>query len=779
MASFENLRDLNVKLPPVFLKNLEKLGISKLNRMQELAVSKGLLDEKSMVVSAPTASGKTLLALLRASLDLEKGRKVILTVPLKALAQEHFEEFSAVFSGLFKVVVSTGDLDSQSAYLQDYDVIVTTYEKMDSILRHKPKWLESVGLLVVDEVHEIDSDRGSTLEMVITKMRLSNPKIGILALSATIPNPGEIASWIGAPFVESVWRPVKLVEGVYVDGKINFVDGQKAVKVKKDDVLSIVSYSISDGGQCLVFVDSRRSAESIAVKLSKELDLGSGKLNQDSKDPGFNLKELELLSEKVAGVLSPPTVQCKKLAQCVSGGVSFHHAGLVSEQRKLVEGSFKKNVLKVIVATPTLAAGVNLPARRVVHATVSRFTDFGHSFISVREYRQRAGRAGRPRFDDFGESVLVAKNDLDAKKLFDRFIFGKVEPVYSRLGNEPVLRTHVLSMVAGSHGTSKKELFGFFSKTFYASQYGDLSEMNSVLDHITGDLEEWGFVSCKGEDVNATPLGLRVSMLCIDPLSAKDVLDSLFAAQSRLDLDIAYLFMLCDTKELYPLLSVSRKQEEAVWEKASEFSEMLFRENVFEFDVDALKKFFTAMLLESWILGESDELILKKYNVAPGIVHAKVSNAQWMAYAARELARLSKLKKIAPRLSEIETRLRFGVKKELLQLVALKGIGRVRARQLFNAGFKTKKDILAAPVEGLSRIVGPAVAVKLKRELGVTFSGSEVLELKKKLGKNFISLEDSFAKNPSKDKKNTDKDKTVKKKNTREKGFSQKSMFDF
>ncbi|MCK4884238.1 MAG: hypothetical protein KAS30_05175, partial [Candidatus Diapherotrites archaeon] len=637
------------------------------------------------------------------------------------------------------------------------------------LIRHNPHWLDSVGLLIVDEIHELDSDRGPTLEMVITKMRLKNQNIGILALSATIPNSAELANWLGALFVDSTWRSVRLVEGVYVDGKINFLEGnQQNIPVRKDGIFSVVAQGLSSGGQCLVFVDSRRSAEAIAVRISKELGL-------NSKEFDLNMGELEDLSKKVSGVINPSTVQCRKLAQCVSGGVSFHHAGLVLDQRKLVEESFKKNKLKVIVATPTLAAGVNLPARRVVHATVSRYTNFGQSFISVREYKQRAGRAGRPRFDDFGESVLVAKDDEGAKKLFDRFIFGNVEPIYSRLGSEPVLRTHVLSMIDGNQGTSKKDLFGFFSKTFYAHQYGNVEELNSVLNHIIGDLEEWGFVSSKEDCVTVTKIGSRVSMLCVDPLSAKDVLDSLFAAQSKLDLDIAYLFMLCDTKELYPLLSVAKKQEEAVWEKASEFSEMLFKENVFEFDIDALKKFFTSMLLESWILGESDELILKKYNVAPGILHAKVTNAQWMAYAARELARLSGMKKIIPRLAELETRLKFGVKKELLPLVSLKGIGRIRARQLFNAKLKTKSDIINAPIEDLSRLVGPAVAVKIKKELGVVFSDNEILELKKLLGKNIISVEDNFQEKST----NYKSKKGKKPKKRSKKSESQKSMFDF
>jgi len=196
---------------------LEQNGFSSFNPMQQKALSKNLF-EKNMVISAPTAAGKTIimeLAGLHSILNDKK--KAIYTCPLRALASEHFNDFKKKYSKKFgiRAALSIGDFDSSSTYLKDYDIVFTTYEKLESLLRHRAEWLSSVGTLVVDEVHELDSDRGPTLEMVVTKMRFVSPRIKMVALSATIPNCREIAKWLEAELVESTYRPVKLAEGVF------------------------------------------------------------------------------------------------------------------------------------------------------------------------------------------------------------------------------------------------------------------------------------------------------------------------------------------------------------------------------------------------------------------------------------------------------------------------------------------------------------------------------------------------------------------------------------
>ncbi len=204
------------------------------NPLQKKALKKDIFS-KNVVVSAPTASGKTIIAELCAlNTIINKKKKVIYTCPLKALASEHFNEFKKKYSKPLnvRVALSTGDLDSSSKHLANYDLVFATNEKVDSLIRHRANWLSSVGLLVVDEVHELDSDRGATLEMVISKLLSIVPSIQLLALSATIPNAKEIAEWMKAELIESSFRPVELREGILLDSVLHFKKSEEKLPKK-------------------------------------------------------------------------------------------------------------------------------------------------------------------------------------------------------------------------------------------------------------------------------------------------------------------------------------------------------------------------------------------------------------------------------------------------------------------------------------------------------------------------------------------------------------------
>jgi helicase len=191
---------------------------------QTRAIKKGLLEGASLLVCTPTASGKTLVAEV-ASIKaiLESRGKAIYIVPLKALANEKFRDFKRKYGSFCRIALSIGDMDSADTYLADYDLIICTAEKLDSLLRHSAPWLNQVSVVVVDEVHLItDSERGPTLEILITILRRLLPKMQLVALSATIGNPEELAKWLGAELVLDTWRPVKLHQGVYSNGNVKF-----------------------------------------------------------------------------------------------------------------------------------------------------------------------------------------------------------------------------------------------------------------------------------------------------------------------------------------------------------------------------------------------------------------------------------------------------------------------------------------------------------------------------------------------------------------------------
>jgi helicase len=381
---------------------IQATGISTLFPPQVSAFETGVLDGNNLVLAVPTSAGKTLVSeicMLKSILD---GRgKALYLVPLRSLAREKYSEFKKYESLGITIAMSIGDYDSPGIRLKEADIVVLTTERADSLVRHRTQWLEDVGIIVVDEVHLVnDSKRGPTLEMVIAKMMQSLPNLQIVALSATISNSDRIAEWLNAELVTSTWRPVPLREGIYFDNKISFIlDGRsKSIPRRRPEIVSDVVCDILDEkGQALVFVSSRRSTVAVAKKIAS------------SVRPYLSVDAQELLTKAAKKLSKRPSAPeaTKTLARVIASGVAFHHAGLDNNERTLVEDFFKDDMLKVVIATPTLAAGVNLPARRVVIRDYRRFEQGRGSYtIPVLEYKQMAGRAGRPKYDSYGEAIL-------------------------------------------------------------------------------------------------------------------------------------------------------------------------------------------------------------------------------------------------------------------------------------------------------------------------------------------------------------------------------------
>jgi helicase len=211
------------KIPEKIYAEIEKRGFSELRPAQEKSIDSGLFLDKNLLVCTPTASGKTLvaeLAFLNAILH-DKG-KAVYVVPLRALANEKYREFSKNYPKI-RVAISSGDIDSADSFLEKYDLIITTSEKFDSLIRHKAHWLKDVKTVIIDEIHLLnDPGRGPALEVLITIIRSMIKNLQVIALSATIGNPEELAKWLSAELVIDDWRPLRLDKGVYLDGEIEF-----------------------------------------------------------------------------------------------------------------------------------------------------------------------------------------------------------------------------------------------------------------------------------------------------------------------------------------------------------------------------------------------------------------------------------------------------------------------------------------------------------------------------------------------------------------------------
>jgi len=274
------LKVADLDIPDNVKEILVERGFSVLYPPQEDALKTGVLEGRNLVLASPTASGKTLIAELCALKHvLERGGKVLYMTPLRALAWEKYEtfqkysEFNKRNDQKIKIGISTGDLDSSTRWLEPFDIVITTNEKCDSLLRHKAPWMNDVSLVIADEIHLIGGDRGPTLEVALARFRQIKPDLQILALSATIRNAEEVAEWLKADWVATDWRPVVLREGVIFKKNIIFKDGgiKQLEALHQKDALNIALNVILEGGQSLIFVESRRRSMSLAREAASAL----------------------------------------------------------------------------------------------------------------------------------------------------------------------------------------------------------------------------------------------------------------------------------------------------------------------------------------------------------------------------------------------------------------------------------------------------------------------------------------------------------------------------
>jgi helicase len=701
-------------IPEQYVEKFKEEKILELYPPQADVVRKKLFQERNLVISLPTAGGKTLIVGLAIIHKLLKSKcKIVYIVPLVALANEKYHYFKNLFGKEYRIAISVGDLDSADPWLAEYDIIVCTTEKLDSLIRHGVNWIKEVGLITIDEIHLLqDPSRGPTLEILLTRLKEIVPRAQIFALSATIKNADEIAQWLNAALIVSDFRPVKLHEGVSFNSKIQFY-GRPAYELSNlETEAAILENTLNMKKQALFFVSTRKYAEGLAEKLVKitSVNLGKGERFQ-----------LETIANEIENVLEIPTKQCRKIANCIRNGVAFHHAGLLSRQKKMIEDNFKNGLIKAIVSTPTLALGVNLPAFRVVIRDAKRYYQgLGNVYIPVLEYKQMTGRAGRPQFDQFGESILIARSEEDAQDLVDRFVMGEPENITSKLAVEPILRMHTLALVASEFCKSEKTLLDFFSKTFYAFQYGEISLIEEKILNILENLAGWGFITIKKEKLIATRLGKRISDLYIDPYTAHQFVEALEKTSKRKTTTLSFLQTISNTVEMRPLLSVRTgefsEMNELIATKENQFLQGIPEDWELEFD-NFLKSVKTSLMFEDWINESTEDQLLTKYRVAPGELRGRLGIADWLVYSLQEIVLLLGYKEISKDIIKLRVRLDYGVREELIPLVRLKNIGRVRARKLWSANLKTLEDLRKIPLESLVLIVGRKTAHSVKEQL--------------------------------------------------------------
>jgi helicase len=698
-------------------KILKILGYSELYPPQEFALSKGVAEGKNLLIVTPTASGKTLTAMIATISVLQRGLKVIYLTPLRALASEKYHDFKLfekhpLIGKQVKVKIASGDYNSPGSGLSDADIIIATNEKMDSLLRRRIDWLQKVGLFITDEFHLLsDPERGPTLEMLLTKIRNRYSSAQILALSATVANSSELAEWLDCDLVMSSWRPTKLVEGIFEDGKASMNDGSRftvKVSTKASASVDVAIDCVAKGGQSLIFAETRKRCVSLAVRAA------------DTVHQKLSRKEAVMAAETSSKLLKKgdDTDLTKTLAKLISKGVAFHHAGLSHQCREVVETAYTKGFIKLIVATPTLASGVNLPARRVILSSVMRYDleQGGYVPIRIMEYKQFCGRAGRPQYDEKGEGIIIANDNIPGQDLYDHYINGTPEPIRSNLMNGKSLRLHVLSTVVEVPGIRRSEIHELFENTLCAYSH-DKSMLLGKVDETLYNLEEQELIKSKNDRYITTSFGKTISLLYMDPFTGIQFRNFIRAIKSngRDSQDnhvLAYLQVVTSCEDFFPKLQLRKKDLEPMLDLLSKNESCL----VIPLDEHACTR--SLLVLHNWIEEASVRQISLELGVEPGDLHRIVEAGVRLVSGFYEIAKLCKRDDLLVEVDMLRKRVKYGVKPELLSLLRLTGIGRVRARSLFDAGVASMKDLIEVDEQHIASIpkIGTTMARKIKKQ---------------------------------------------------------------
>lgn len=666
--------------------------IKEFNPAQKAVIESGYLEDKSnYIISIPTASGKTVLGILPALKTILNGGKAIYAAPLLSIQNEKVKEFKAFEEHGIKV----GKHPSNS------DLSVMVFESFDALTRFSWNVLREVDTLIIDEFHMIgEYSRGPTLESAITRAKIINPSLRIIALSATLKNIDEIEQWLDGKTVEHNYRPVPLNKEVLDAEMFN-------TKNKNDVIVKIVEKAIEDNSQALSFVSTRRFTESLATYVAKKIDKKTTK-EQKQKFKQVTDKLLEVPKKKG----SLPTTTCLKLAEAAEKGVVFHHAGLFNEQKEIIEDEFRKGNILMITATPSLMYGVNLPSKYVVIRDHTRWTSNGPASIPVFDYEQMSGRAGRPQYDDVGYSYLVAKTMDEAFDLEAHYVNGEIELTNSKLiDNKDAIYKQIIAQIASSLSKNLDDLNDFFGKTLYGFQMKNNPSMSMFAqDSLNWELESALEFLLQNGIIRATPEGLKTTdfgnLIAKSNYAVETAVKIKEYVSTMEKLNPAeMIYALAETPDL-PLISFKgRKSKDPVRDKLSECG---------LFAVDIGNPEATAVSLIEWIDERNEYEIENAYNVYSASTRRSAYEASRLVKFAKNtlevLGNYSNLKDM----DYLSARLYYGVKEDIIPLVVgVKRLGRKRARLLM----KTFGDNLSeASEKELQKVegIGPKLAGKVK-----------------------------------------------------------------
>ncbi|CAB4068797.1 POLQ [Lepeophtheirus salmonis] len=718
-------------LPQRVLEGYKSCGITRMFDWQSECLRQGkALEGRNLVYSAPTSAGKTLVAeILLLKRVIEYKKKGLFILPFVSLAREKMKSLQKLL-GDSNIRVE-GFMGSQGPRggLARAEIAVCTIEKANSLLNRameEGKGLESIGIIVVDELHLVgDSSRGYLLELMLTKIRyIAQNHIQIVGMSATLPNLDLIAEWLDADLYVTHFRPTPLTEMIKVDNvlyskqfdKIKVLNSLSFIKNDSDYLVQLCLETVVDGHSVLVFCPTKSWCEKVAESIAKEFyNIGMPNNNPKSDESS---KYGSLLRKELDGIKLKATIENLKrtpagldgvLGKSIAFAVAFHHAGLTMDERDIVENSFKQGVLRVLVATSTLSSGVNLPARRVI--VRSPFT-YRNQLIDSLSYNQMIGRAGRKGIDTQGESILFCRENERLK--VEELINSKLTSVKSCLvqikGDDlcSSMKRAILEIIAGNVAKNKDEVHRYTSCTMLAASLRRNGTQDSVAQNsITKCLEflernefiRTQEISSKVSYI-ATQLGLACLASSLSPdeglqneLQIVYLLVPIYAAVSWPNLDwMNYL-------TIWESLSSDLKRVGEIVGIEERFLIRAMRGTVNYSVPKQIKsmathqRFYTALALNDLVNEVSLYEVTKKYGASKGMLQSLQQAASTFAGMVTVFCARLGWHNLELLVSQFQNRLQFGVQRELVDLCRLSTLNGHRARILYNSSIDSVASV--------------------------------------------------------------------------------------
>lgn len=728
---------LRYDIPPEIIRLWQEQESEELLPLQEMAIKRhNLFEDKNLLLQAPTSSGKTFIGEMAAIRTALRRKKVVYLVPLKALAEEKYQDFQRKYAPYgIQVIVSTRDHRHFDAALEDgqFSIAVVVYEKLAQLLVRRPERLEEVELVVADELELLsDPDRGALVDLLLT--RILRAGCHVIGLSAVVGQPEKLARWLKADLLFHERRPVELRYGVLHRGVFRYRTYNEYSEAEEElvdshsdspwETLTVnVCAFVERGESCLVFVKAKHESRRGAQLLAQRVKLPAATATIEA------LRRLE------------PSHSRDTLLETLNSGVAFHNADLSPEERRVVEDGFRKKEILAMVSTSTLAEGMNLPAQNVFLSTDKWQYDkrFGMPWktpILRSEYENMGGRAGRYGSDvPFGRSILIAPTPFDQETLWRRYVEGEREEITPRLAHE-ALDDQVLRLVASRSCRTLDELKTFLESTLtgawvWAESF-TAQETEFRIRAAVNRVADAGMILQDGQGrLDATPFGHTVAAKGITIGTGQALAHWIRESETRLwsDMDLMLATALTPDGRMLQVSLTSREYEHADYvgtlKRLTQHEDIgadvpmnrIRNCNLMPFfeEVRAIK---AALFLFEWTNQAPVYEIEERYHTLSGQILGAAEQVSWLMDAAAAVAAaFGAQERFVERIATLSERVKYGLREDLLPVARLNlpGLTRNAILALAKHGLSTPGSIANAPKNLLNQWLPATDAQALRK----------------------------------------------------------------